>query len=419
MTTRDFLLPDLGEGLEDAEVVQWLVAEGDRVELNQNLVEVNTAKATVELPSPWAGVVERLHAAAGDVVEVGRPLVSVRVDDAPEAAPADAAPAGRRPVLVGYGVDESAEAPPTFPVDTPPRDVDTPPRDVDAPAAAAGAAVASATPAVRKLAKDLGVDLSSLAGSGPGGRVTREDVERAAPGGGGAPGDDVEVVPVRGVRRVIAERLTASVREIPQVTTFITLDATALQAFRERLTEGGGERVSPLPIVVKALAETCAAHPSLNASFLAERSEIHVHRRVHVGVATDTERGLMVPVVRDVQEKGVGAVAADVARLVAAARDGSIGPDELTGGTITITNVGTFGAEYGTPIIDPPQGAILALGVIEHRALVVDGAVEARPACTLALTFDHRLLDGAQAGRAVRDLRDLLQDPSRLEALPR
>jgi 2-oxoisovalerate dehydrogenase E2 component (dihydrolipoyl transacylase) len=399
MTTRDFLLPDLGEGLEDAEVSQWLVAEGDRVELNQTLVEVTTAKATVELPSPWAGVIERLHAAPGDIVAVGSPLVSVRVDDAPQAAPS-----GRRPVLVGYGVDESADAAPAA--------------QRDSPSTASSAPAAAATPAVRKLAKDRGIDLSALTGTGPGGRITRDDVERAGGTEAAAAAADAEVVPVRGVRRIIAERLTRSVREIPQVTTFITLDATAVHAFREQLAGTGG-RVGPLPIVLRALADTCAAHPSINASFSAERSEVLLHRRVHVGVATDTERGLVVPVVRDVHTKGIAEIADEVARLVAAARDGSIPAGDLSGGTITVTNVGTFGAESGTPIIDPPQGAILAVGVIEPRALVVNGAVEARPACTLALTFDHRLLDGAQAGRALRDLRDLLQDPSRLEALPR
>jgi 2-oxoisovalerate dehydrogenase E2 component (dihydrolipoyl transacylase) len=394
MPVRDFLLPDLGEGLEDAEVLRWLVSEGDRVELNQPLVEVNTAKATVEIPSPWAGVVERLHAAPGDVVTVGGPLVSITVDDADD----EPAAGGRRPVLVGYGVDESTDAPAPA---------------SGAPAAASGAPAVAATPAVRRLAKERGVDLSSLAGTGPGGRVTRADVEGAA---GGA---DVEVVPVRGVRRVIAERLTRSVREIPHVTAFITLDASALQAFRERRATEAADRLSPLPVVVRALADACSRHPLLNASFSAERSEIRLHRRVHVGVATDTERGLLVPVVRDADAKGIAEIAADVARLAVAARDGSIGPDDLTGGTITVTNVGSFGSEFGTPIIDPPQGAILALGLIEPRALVVDGTVQARPACTLALSFDHRLMDGAQAGRALRDLRDLLRDPGRLEALPR
>jgi 2-oxoisovalerate dehydrogenase E2 component (dihydrolipoyl transacylase) len=392
MPVRDFLLPDLGEGLEDAEVLQWLVSEGDRVELNQPLVEVNTAKATVEIPSPWAGTVDRLHAAPGDVVAVGSPLISVSVDDA-----AEPAAGGRRPVLVGYGVEEST---------------DVPAPAVTAPDESTGGPAVAATPAVRRLAKERGVDLSSLTGTGPGGRVTREDVE------GATEGADVEVVPVRGIRRVIAERLTRSVREIPHVTAFITLDATALQAFRERRAAETGDRMSPLPVVVRALADVCRRHPSLNASFSAERSEILLHRPVHVGVATDTERGLMVPVVRDAHVKGIAEIAADVARLAGAARDGSIGPEDLTGGTITVTNVGSFGSEFGTPIIDPSQGAILALGLIEPRALVVEGAVLARPACTLALSFDHRLMDGAQAGRALRDLRDLLQDPERLEALP-
>jgi pyruvate dehydrogenase E2 component (dihydrolipoamide acetyltransferase) len=414
MATRDFLLPDLGEGLEDAEVLQWLVAEGDRVELNQALVEVNTAKAAVEIPSPWAGTVERLHAAAGDVVAVGSPLVSVRVDDG------EASPTGRRPVLVGYGVDESEDSPAAYGTPT--------------AAAEAGPAVA-ATPAVRKFAKERGVDLSTVTGTGPGGRISRDDVERAAgvpevPAPAAAQGatfappaaepsqGDVDVVPVQGIRRIIAERLTRSVRDIPQVTTFITLDATALLAFRDSFGSGDA-RISPLPIVVRALAETCRAHPFLNASFSTERSEILVHRAVHVGVAADTERGLLVPVVRDAQTQGIAQIGREIASLVAAARDGSIGPDRMTGGTITVTNVGTFGSESGTPIIDPPQGSILALGLIEPRALVVNGAVEARPACTLALTFDHRLMDGAQAGRALRDLRDLLQDPARLDSLPR
>ncbi len=324
----------------------------------------------------------------------------MRVDDG-----AEAAPAGRRPVLVGYGVDESEESPAAFVAPSTGDD---------------GGPTLAATPAVRRLAKERGIDLSTVAGSGPGGRITREDVERAAVGPAvpARSPEDAEVIPVQGIRRIIAERLTRSVRDIPQVTTFITLDATALLAFRDSFASGDA-RMSPLPIVVRALAETCRAHPLLNASFSAERSEILVHRSVHVGVAADTERGLLVPVVRDVQAQGIAQIAHEIAGLVSAARDGSIGPDRLTGGTVTVTNVGTFGSESGTPIIDPPQGAILALGLIEPRALVVNGSVEARPACTLALTFDHRLMDGAQAGRALRDLRDLLQQPARLESLPR
>ena len=401
MGARDFLLPDLGEGLEDAEVERWLVAEGDSVGLNQPLAEVTTAKATVEVPSPWAGVVERLHAAEGDVVAVGAPLVTIRVPDTEEqAAGTDAPP----PLLVGYGATTD-EGPPVAAAE-PAMTGETAPR-------------VAATPAVRALAKQLGVDLVAVAGTGEGGRITREDVEAAAAAGREA--DEpagVTRTPVRGVRRLVAESMTRSVREIPQVTTFLTLDATALTAFREQVAATGG-RVGPLAVVVRALAATCREHPLLNASFDAERAEILTRATVDVGIATDTDRGLMVPVLQDADGKGVLAIEREIAELSVAARDGTIRPERMRGGTITVSNVGTFGAEFGTPIVNPPEGAILALGVIEPRALVVDGRVEARPACTLSLTFDHRLLDGAQAGRALSSLRDLLQDAAALAALPR
>jgi pyruvate dehydrogenase E2 component (dihydrolipoamide acetyltransferase) len=200
---------------------------------------------------------------------------------------------------------------------------------------------------------------------------------------------------------------------VPQVTTWRTLDCTALEALRRELG------VSPLPVVVRALAETCAAHPWLNGSYRADLGQIHLHRSVHVGVATDTERGLLVPVVRDAGTRSITQIAAEIDRLAAAAREGSLTPAEMTGGTITVTNTGSYGSEAGTPILNPPQGAILALGVIEPRALVVDGRVLARPACTMSLTFDHRLLDGATAGRAFGDLVDLLGSPQRLARLPR
>lgn len=416
MAVRDFLLPDLGEGLEDAEVTAWLVAEGQAVELNQPLAEVTTAKATVEVPAPWPGVIERLHAAAGEVVRVGSPLVSIRVgQDAPSGrepggtpgGPPAAGPESRHAVLVGYGVPEerpaSAAPPPTGSARTGP---------------------VPATPPVRRLAKELGIDLRGVAGTGPGGRVTREDVlgvgagpPEAARGAPAEPGDDVEVVPVRGVRRMVAEQMARSVREIPQVTAFLTLDCTWLEGFRAEIERTTGTRVGALPIVVKALAETCRSFPLLNASFDPEGPRILLHRRCDVGIATDTERGLLVPVVRDPRSRTVPAVAAEITRLAGAARDGSISPADMAGGTVTVSNVGSFGAESGTPIINHPQGAILALGAIGQRALVVGGEVRARPACTLALSFDHRLMDGAEAGRALAALRDLLQNPFRLGAL--
>jgi len=441
---RVFELPDLGEGLEEAEVVQWLVAEGDIVELNQPLVEVNTAKALVEIPSPYEGRIATLHAEAGAVVEVGSPFVTFEVpgdgaeaaepeehatqaavQTAMETSPGEAAETAeeqeeaeastgngggprRTAVLVGYGVTEEDEAPARATTEAPERTGPVP-----------------ATPPVRRLAKDLGVDLAVLTGSGPDGRITREDVERAAAGGADGPvptwtdGADVERIPVRGVRRLVAEKMARSVREIPHVTTFLTVDCTQLVAFREELERRNGRRVSPLAVVVRALVDVIGKHPLLNASFDAGASEIVVHRAVHVGVATDTERGLMVPVVRDAASKGILEIADETTRLSKAAREGAVTPAEMGGSTITVSNVGTFGAEFGTPIINHPESAILATGVIEPRALVVDGELAARPAMTMSLSFDHRLLDGAQAGRALRDLADLLESPFELGRLPR
>jgi pyruvate dehydrogenase E2 component (dihydrolipoamide acetyltransferase) len=369
MSERVFHLPDLGEGLEEAEIGEWLVAEGDEVALNQPIVEVETAKAAVEIPSPFAGRIARIHAGAGETLAVGSPLVTFEVAGVGAGAPA-------RQSSVGI--------------------------------------TAAATPAVRKLARDLGVDLTSVSGTGPGGRVTREDVERASsPAAPAEAGDDVEVLPVSMVRRTIAENLLKVVREVPTVTTFRTLDCAALDAFRR------GLGVSPLPVLVRALAEVCGAHPMLNASYFADRGEIHVHRKVHVSIATDTERGLMVPVVRDVGARGITDISAEIARLAEIARRGSLSTGDMAGGTITVTNTGSYGSGFGTPLLNRPQGAILALGAIEPRALVVDGAVVVRPACTLSLSFDHRLLDGATAGRAFGDLVALLEDPERLAGLPR
>jgi 2-oxoisovalerate dehydrogenase E2 component (dihydrolipoyl transacylase) len=433
MTERVFLLPDLGEGLEEAEVVTWRVAEGDGIELNQPLVEVDTAKALVEIPSPFAGRVIHLHAGEGDVVNVGTPLVTVEVAeegpaepvqgpetaDAPGEVPAEETRPRRRAVLVGYGVED--EEPPTA--------TGAAPTGSERPPTGDGSPRTRTSPPVRRLARDLGVDLATVTATGSEGRVTREDVQRAAAAGTEAaepsvsarPAADTtsERVPVRGPRRLIAERMTRSVQEIPQVTTFLTVDATDLEGFRDDLRSDPGERVSPLPIVVRALVEVCRLHPKLNATFDAGASEIVLYRSHHIGIATDTDRGLLVPVVKNADRLGILELSREIARLVQAARSASATPDDLAGGTITVTNVGTFGAEFGTPIINPPQAAILALGVIEPRALVVEGRVEARPAATLSLTFDHRLLDGAEAGRALRALADLLESPFRLGALPR
>jgi 2-oxoisovalerate dehydrogenase E2 component (dihydrolipoyl transacylase) len=377
MTERVFAMPDLGEGLEEGEIVSWLVAEAEEVELNQPLVEVETAKATVEIPSPFAGTIAKLHAGAGDAVAVGAPLVTLHVLGG--AAAADGAVAATR------SADLASE-----PV--------------------------AATPAVRRLAKDLDVDLATVSGTGPDGRVTTDDV-RGATGAGEARGEGasdaagVERVPVSPIRRTIAHRMEQAAA-IPQVTTFRSVDATALEEVRMELA------VSPLPLFVAALCRTIAAHPILNAAW--SDDVIVIDATVHVGIAVDTERGLLVPVIRGAGSRGVADVSAEIRRLAEAARAGSLSPEEATGATISVSNTGSYSSEAGTPLLNPPNAVTIALGVIEPRALVTGGgAVEARPACTISLTFDHRVLDGAAAGRALTDLVDLLEDADALRALPR
>lgn len=375
MAERVFTLPDLGEGLEEAIVSAWLVAEGATVELNQPFVEIETAKATVEVPSPFAGRVAKLHVGAGETLAVGAPLATFEVE------------------------------------------------------AAAEATSVTAAPAVRKLARDLGVDLAMVSGSGPGGRVTREDVEslarsgvRAAsypatlPSGGPATAWTVgsnsssEEIPVSPIRRAVAQRLS-QVAAIPQVTTFRTVECTALEAVRRNLG------VSPLPVFVRALSEVLKDHPMLNATWTDEA--LLVHDKVNVGIATDTERGVVVPVVMDAGSLGIGEIASEIDRLARAAREGSLKPTNTSGETIAVTNTGSYGSEFGTPLLNPGHAVTIALGVIAPRALVIDGRVEARPACTLSLTFDHRVLDGATVGRAFGALVVLLESRERLDTLPR
>ena len=424
---REFKLPDLGEGLEEAEIVSWLVKEGEEVELNQPIVEVETEKALVQIPSPYAGVIEKLHGDVGDRVKVGAPLVSIKTSsDAPEAGK-------RREVLVGYGPEEegsrrrrrkkigkAAEAEP------------------EPEAEPALPAKALATPPVRKLAKELGVDIDAVRGSGPDGRVTREDVT-AASSGGPAPDEEhvasvtrlepvqrrgaakegpaEERIPVRAIRRTIAERMARSDGEIPHVTEWLQVDATELMKLRDDLRsapEAEGIKMSPLPVLVKALIAALRRHPWINGSWDAATSEIIVKHAYHIGIATDTERGLLVPVVRDADQLSVFEISREVARLAEAARNGTITPAELTGSTITITNVGSFGMDSGTPIINYPESAILATGAIAKRAWVVNDEVVARDVMTLALSFDHRIIDGAEAGRFLRYLGDLIEKPARL-----
>jgi pyruvate dehydrogenase E2 component (dihydrolipoamide acetyltransferase) len=390
MAERVFALPDLGEGLEEGEIVSWLVAEGDEVGLNQPLVEVETAKATVEIPSPYAGRVARLHGGAGDAVPVGAPLVTFEVDGVA------GAPTGERERTAG---SERAGRPPTGAAATKP-----------------GMGRAAASPAVRKLARDLGVTLEDVAGTGPGGRVTADDVRAAAEGVATrgterTPGGEVERIELTPIRRTIARRLVEAAA-VPSVTTFRTVDCTELESVRRELD------VSPLPVVVASLCRTVAEHRLLNAAW--SDDAILVHRDVHVGVAVDTDRGLIVPVVRNAQDRGLADLASEIRRLAEAARTGSLTPDDMAGGTIAVSNTGSYGSEAGTPLLNPPNAVTLAFGAIRPRALVTGGgAVDARPACTLSLTFDHRVLDGAAAGRALTDLVDRLQEAAALHDLPR
>ena len=358
MPERVFPLPDLGEGLEEAVVSAWLVAEGDTVELNQPFVEIETAKATVEVPAPFAGTIAKLHVGAGETLAVGAPLVTFEV-----------AGIGRR--------DGRRDHP--------------------------GCAQAREGPGGRSVRRCS--VLGRMGGSR--GRTWRGRQTPARTRGCRAID---ATVPLSPTRRAIAARLT-EVAAIPQVTTFRTIDCSALETHRESL------RVSPLPVFVKALAEVCREHPELNSSWDGER--ILLFPEIRVGIATDTERGLMVPVLADVGSLGITEIAAEIARLAEAARSNTLSRDDVVGATIAVTNTGSYGSEFGTPLLNPGHAVTIALGVIEPRALVVDGVVEARPACTLSLTFDHRVLDGATVGRALGALVELLESRERLEALPR
>jgi pyruvate dehydrogenase E2 component (dihydrolipoamide acetyltransferase) len=338
MAERVFALPDLGEGLEEATVDGWLVREGDEVALNQPIAQIETAKATVEVPSPFAGRIVKLHAAVGQTIAVGAALVTFAVD-------ADAAE-----------------------------------RPGDVPGTAA-------TPAVRRLARDLGIGLGTVTGT-DGGTHRRP------------------LSPVRA--RIVANLERAA--SIPQVTTFRTVDCTALETFRSRLD------VSPLPVVATAIADVASAHAGFRQTF--EDGAIVEHDEIAIGIASDTQKGLLVPVVRAAGRLGIRGLAEEIARLAAAARDGSIAPGDLRGATTTITNTGSYGSESGTPLLNPPGAITVGLGLIEPRALVVDGRVEARSACTLSVTFDHRVLDGADVGRALNDLLELLENGDALARLP-
>jgi pyruvate dehydrogenase E2 component (dihydrolipoamide acetyltransferase) len=479
---KEFKLPDVGEGLTEADIVSWHVKPGDVVEVNQIIVEIETAKAVVELPSPWAGTVSALLAAEGETVDVGRPIIAVDVPGAdgsagqspahgqapaqetaakpPATEPLAAKPlaaqvaaqsgtegeATRQPVLVGYGVKPGSttrrprKVPPTRPASYPATS-SAPPAAAPPPPAPPGAVSlrALAKPPVRRLARDLGVDIAALTGSGPEGSVTREDVQRAAGEGtdrsgygyaatadGGpvvaaapGPGGTEERIPVRGVRKHTAAAMVASAFSAPHVTEFLQVDATETMAAVRRardLPEFAGVKVSPLLFVAKALLVAVTRHPMINSSWDEAAQEIVLKRYVNLGIAVAADRGLLVPNVKGAHALSVAGLARAIDELAATARAGKATPADMSGGTITITNVGVFGIDAGTPILSPGEAAILAFGQVRDAPWVHQGELAVRRVTTLSLSFDHRIVDGELGSAVLRDVGSMLEDPVRMIA---
>ncbi len=419
---KEFRLPDLGEGLTESELVQWRVAEGDEVGLDQIIAEVETAKAMVELPSPHAGVVERLYVPPGTTVNVGEPIIAFRVaggdedDDAPQ------------PNLVGYGaVPESNGRPARRPRrhgTAPAPESEPESRPVAEEAERPAPERVRATPPVRRLAEQLGVRLADVNGTGENGLVTRQDVERAAhaaeggasspaASGPAAPDAELERIPVTGVRRRTAEAMVASAFTAPHVTMFLTVDVTATMELLERLRttpEFREVRLTFLAAVAKALCLAVADHPDVNARWAGD--EIVRTRAVHLGIAAATPRGLVVPVLRDAQARGLADLARAIMDLAATARAGRTAPADLSGSTITISNVGVFGVDGGTPILNPGEAAILAVGQVAKRPWEWQGGIALRSVTTLSLSIDHRVLDGEQGSRFLAAIGRTLTDPA-------
>lgn len=408
-------MPDLGEGLTEADLVSWTVRVGDRVELNQVVAEVETAKAMVELPSPFAGTVAELLAEPGSTVPVGTPIIRIAVttDGAPDGPGTPSTPstaASHTPVLVGYGPGAAPVSrraartrPPAEPtVEHPEPHLHTEPHRPDA------------KPSARREAKRLGIDLTTVTGTGKGGVVTRSDVRRTADRIARADTDREQRVPITGIRKRTADAVTRSAFTAPHATVFLTCDATATVELVDRLRAHpsfAGTHPTALTIVAAALLRAVVDQPVLNATWDQDAGEIVTRNRVNLGIATATDEGLMVPVIRGAQALSLPGLAEAIRAVTATARTGRATPADLTGGTISITNVGVFGVDTGTPILVPGQAAILAVGSIVPRPWVVDDVLVVRRVVTLSLSFDHRLVDGEQAGRALASIGDVLRDP--------
>ena len=404
MPIEIFHLPDAGEGLTEAEIVRWLVEPGDSVSVNQMVVEIETAKATVELPIPWAGVVSEIHEEIGAIVPVGARVISIETQVQSQ----------RDPVLVGYGVKEGASltrrSRKQTPTDSPMELTPNPNR-------------VTAKPLVRKLAKDKGIELSTLIGTGPNGEVTREDIQ-AAIGGGVVPPSVShdhagERIPVRGVQRLMAEAMVASAFTAPHVTEWVEVDMSRTLEVVDKIKTRSNERITPFVLVSAALIRAAQKYPRINSSWIdtKEGADVLIHPNIHLGFATDTSKGLLVPVVRNANADNPIALSASITTQMNKARDGSASPSDLTGGTITVTNVGVFGVDGGTPIITPGQAAILAMGRIMHKPWVVDDSIVIRPIMQLTFSFDHRIIDGALGSRALASVASYLADPALDELL--
>ncbi|MFB7237346.1 dihydrolipoamide acetyltransferase family protein [Streptomyces sp. NPDC056269] len=481
-------MPDVGEGLTEAEILKWYVQPGDTVEDGQVVCEVETAKAAVELPIPFDGTVHELRFPEGTTVDVGQVIISVNVGGgaAPEAPAAEAAPVvqaaapapvapaveeeaepqGRTPVLVGYGVAASSTkrrprkaaqgavpAAPAAPAQAAPAVVPVPvavpvsvPEQLNGHGPGAGRPLAK--PPVRKLAKDLGVDLATVTPTGPDGIITREDVHAAA---APAPAPAVEApapvaepvavpaaaqtvqtvqaapavstdaretrVPVKGVRKATAAAMVGSAFTAPHVTEFVTFDITRTMKLVEELKSGtdmAGLRVNPLLLIAKAVLVAVRRNPEINAAWDEAAQEIVLKHYVNLGIAAATPRGLLVPNIKDAHAQTLPELSASLSELISTARDGKTTPAAMQGGTFTITNVGVFGVDTGTPILNPGESAILAVGAIKLQPWVHKGKVKPRQVTTLALSFDHRLVDGELGSKFLADVAAILEQPKRL-----
>ncbi|MFE9422375.1 dihydrolipoamide acetyltransferase family protein [Kitasatospora sp. NPDC006697] len=397
---REFTLPDLGEGLTGAEVVRWLVEVGEVIAVDQPVVEVETAKAVVEVPCPYGGVVTARFGEVGEERLVGQPLVTVAV------APEPGTEVPERP-LVGYGIAEGGKGARRRRVGT------TPVAEVHPVAVPTPAVVAVISPLVRRLARENGIELGGLSGSGPDGLILRADVDRAIEARAvpaAVTAADGDVVPLRGLRRTVAEKLTRSHREIPAATCWVDADATELLAVRAQMNQNPElPKVSLLALLARICVAALGRFPDLNTSV--EGDGIRRHAAVHLGFAAQGERGLVVPVVRDAQALTTEQLGAELGRLTAAARASSLTTAELTGGTFTLNNYGVFGVDGSTPILNHPEAAMLGVGRIAAKPWVVDGQLAVRQVTQLSFTFDHRVCDGGTAGGFLRFVADCVERP--------